>query len=203
MMVLVALLSMTIAAACSGGSDDQQATGATKQPEKVSKKDGSSTGKGSSPKDKTFRVSGGKVTLRKVGFERLRISNVATSKGWRSRIDDNNDDSVGVDFFKAGRNLELTAELDVGRLRVEACEDVSQTGTDVTVAEAGTVTLQRLVDEDLRVARVTTRGAWRSRITDNNSEDVEVVFTSKSTRIDFDAQFDDGRIEASFCRTLN
>jgi hypothetical protein len=149
-----------------------------------------------------FRFAAGNVRLRRAGFERLRILGFAAKGGWRGRIDDNNDDDVGVEFRKARREVDFKAELD-GRLEVEVCEDVAQRGATFRVAEAGSVSLQRVGDDELRVSGRSTNGSWRHRVTDNFDDEVHVVFTSGRERLDFDAQFDDGRYEATICRRLS
>jgi hypothetical protein len=148
-----------------------------------------------------FRFAAGNVRLRRAGFDRLRILGFAAKRGWRGRIDDNNDDDVGVEFRKARRELDFKAELD-GRLEVEVCEDVAQRGATFRVGEAGRVSLQRVGDEELRVSGTSTNASWRHRVTDNFDDEIHVLFTSGRERLDIDAQFDDGRYEATICRRL-
>jgi hypothetical protein len=156
----------------------------------------------SSPKGATFQFAAGNVLLRRAGFDRLRITKFTAKGGWRGRVDDNNDDSVDAIFFRGRRRMEFKAELDDGRLQVRACEDFVQIGGSFKIADAGTVTLQRMGDEDLRFARADATAGWHARITDNNSEDVEALFSSKNETIEFDAQTDNGRIEATICNRL-
>jgi hypothetical protein len=155
-----------------------------------------------SPKGQVFDSVGGKVTVRRAGFDALRIVAVDPNAGWRRRIDDNFDDSVGVDFFKGGRKLDVEVSIDNGRLRGEACEDLPRLSAQPSVADAGRLSISRVGDEDLHVSVAQTSRGWNARITDNNSEDIEVLFLSSRGRIDFDAELDDGRLTGTVCRSL-
>jgi hypothetical protein len=155
------------------------------------------------PKGRSFTFSAGSVTLRRVGFDTLRVVSVRAKPGWRGRIDDNFDDSVGVEFFKGRGHVDFTAGLENGRLQAEACQDLSPVGARFQIGSTGAVTLRPLGDEDLHISGVSPISGWRARITDNNSEDVEVLFFSNTGKVEFDAQLDDGRLEGNFCRTLS
>jgi hypothetical protein len=155
------------------------------------------------PKGRVFSSAAGKITVRRAGFDALRIVEVEPNAGWTRRIDDNFDDSVGVDFFKQGRKLDVEVSIDSGRLRGEACEDLPRLSSQPSVADAGRLSITRVGDEDLHVSVVQTSGGWNARVTDNNSEDIEVLFVSSRGRIDFDAELDDGRLTGTVCRSLN
>ncbi len=158
--------------------------------------------KKNTPEDKSFTISAGSVTVRRVGFDTLRIVRVTAKSPWRRHIEDNFEDSVGVEFLRPGRLVDFTAALENGRLKAESCEDISRLSTRPAIGDAGTVALQRIGDEDLHVSIVESRPGWRPRITDNNSEDIEVLFVSGKGRIEFDAQLDDGRLEGTICKTV-
>jgi hypothetical protein len=151
---------------------------------------------------RSFVMSAGNVTVRRAGFDTLRIVEVKVKPGWRRRIEDDFDDSVGVEFHMGQRNLDFNAALENGRLSAEACREISPLSARPTIGNAATVALQRIGDEDLRVRVVKTSPGWHGRITDNNSEDVEVLVRSGQGRLEFDAQLDDGRFEGSLCRAL-
>lgn len=158
--------------------------------------------KQNTPEDKSFTISAGSVTVRRVGFDTLRIVRVTAKSPWRRHIEDNFEDSVGVEFLRPGRRVDFTAALENGRLKAESCEDISGLSTRPAIGDAGTVALQRIGDEDLHVSIVESRPGWRPRITDNNSGDIEVLFVSGKGRIEFDAQLDDGRLEGTICKTV-
>jgi hypothetical protein len=194
------------------GSARATATGKTKkgiegtQTKKASgtKKQKSSKQK-SSDKGKSFTVPPGTVTVRRLGFDNLRIVGVKAQSGWRGRIDDNFDDDVQVVFRRGRQRVDFDAGLEDGRLRVESCEELSRLRTRPAIGGAGIVTLRRLGDEELHVSIVDSSPGWRPRVTDNNSEDIEVLFVpvSGKGRIEFDAQLDDGRLEGTICRALS
>jgi hypothetical protein len=213
--LLVLAVAATLAAGCDERASDQTPTA------QATKGNGASEQSSPSPRARqespapspraneqttqqgqVFRFAAGNVRLRRAGFDRLRILAFAAKRGWRGRIDDNNDDDVGVEFRKARREVDFRAELD-GRLEVEVCEEVAQRGATFGVGEAGRVSLQRVGDEELRVSGTSTNASWRQRVTDNFDDEVHVVFTSRRDRLDFDAQFDDGRYEATICSRLS
>lgn len=190
--------------ACDAPPDESQPAAETRQTSKPGgepAKNSPGTKKQNSPEDKSFTISAGSVTVRRVGFDTLRIVGVTAKSGWRRQIEDNFEDSVGVEFLRSGRRVDFTASLENGRLKAETCEDISALGTRPAIGEAGTVALQRIGDEDLHVSIVESGGGWRPRITDNNSGDIEVLFVSGEGRIEFDAQLDDGRLEGTICQT--
>lgn len=154
------------------------------------------------PKGTTFSISAGSLTVRRVGFDTLRIVGSTANTGWRRRKDDDFDDSVGIDLFKGRQSIDLDVSLDNGRMRAEACQDLPGLGSRPAVGQAGAVSITRIGDEDLHVSIERSSPGWRARITDNNSEDVEVLFVSKEGRIEFDADLDDGRLEGRLCRVL-
>ena len=198
-------LVLVLTAACSSDPNDDPTAAERQTRPAAGKNKGAGkrpAEKKSSPKGATFQFAAGNVLLRRAGFDRLRISKITAKGGWRGRVDDNNDDSVDAIFFRGRRRMEFKAELDDGRLQVRACEDFVQIGGNFKIANAGTVTLQRIGDEDLRFARADATAGWHARITDNNSEDVEALFSSKNERVEFDAQTDNGRIEATICNRL-
>ena len=158
--------------------------------------------KQSAAKGRSFTVSAGSVTVRRVGFDTLRFVRVSANPGWIKQVDDDFDDSIGVEFLKGGRNLDFTAALDNGRLTAESCQTSSRLNARPAIGDAATVALQRIGDEDLHVSIVKTSPGWHARITDNNSEDVEVLFLSNQGEILFEAQLDDGLLEGSICKRL-
>jgi hypothetical protein len=205
--VLAVVLLALAAGACDAKPEATQPAGTSQQPandqdgkRKPTKKKPSKSP--TSPKGQVFASAGGKVTVRRAGFDTLRIVGVAPNAGWTRRIDDNFDDSVGVDFFKGGRKLDVEVSIDNGRLRGEACEDLPRLSAQPSVADAGRLSVSRVGDEDLHVSVVQTSQGWNARITDNNSEDIEVLFMSSRGRIDFDAELDDGRLTGTICRSL-
>ena len=153
-------------------------------------------------KGRSFATSAGTVTVRRAGFDTLRIVDVTAKSGWRRDVEDDLDESVAVEFFMGRRSLDFNAALENGRLIAEACRDISRLSARPAIGDAATVALRRIGDEDLRVSIVRTSRGWRGRITDNNSEDVEVVFSSGQGKLEFDAQLDDGRLEGTICRVL-
>lgn len=51
---------------------------------------------------------------------RLSVSRVRPNEGWRASVD-RDDDEIEADFRRGGREVELEAEIDDGRLEVEVC----------------------------------------------------------------------------------
>lgn len=151
---------------------------------------------------RSFVLPAGNVTIRRAGFGTLRIVDVNVKPGWRRQIEENSDESVGIEFFMGGRRLDFDAELENGRLSAETCREISSLGARPTIEGAATVELQRVGDEDLRLRVVRTSPGWQARILENNSDDVELVLRSGQGRLVFDAQLDDGRLEGNICRTL-
>jgi hypothetical protein len=191
--------------ACDKPPDTAQPAAETRQeskPRSEPAKNSPGPKKQNTPEDKSFTISAGSVTVRRVGFDTLRIVRVTAKSPWRRHIEDNFEDSVGVEFLRPGRLVDFTAALENGRLKAESCEDISRLSTRPAIGDAGTVALQRIGDEDLHVSIVESRPGWRPRITDNNSEDIEVLFVSGKGRIEFDAQLDDGRLEGTICKTV-
>ena len=160
------------------------------------------TKKKDSSKQKSFTISAGSVTVERVGFDTLRIARVTANSGWRRHVEDDFDDNVGVEFLGRGRTVDFNASLENGRLQAESCVNISRLSDRPAIQEAGMVALQRIGDEDLHVSIVKSSQGWQPRITDNNSEDIEVLFVSGKGRIEFDAQLDDGRLEGSICEVL-
>jgi hypothetical protein len=185
-----------------GSSQPRDETRPTNEQGAAQAKGSSGTEKQNSPKGRTFTISPGSVTVRRVGFETLRIVRVTAKSGWRRHVDDNFDESVGVEFLRGRQNVDFTAALEAGRLKAESCADISRLSARHPIGEAGMVALQRIGDEDLHVSIVNSSQGWQPRITDNNSEDIEVLFVSSKGRLEFDAQLDDGRLEGSICRAL-
>jgi hypothetical protein len=214
----VGFVSLTLlAGACDAPPDRSQPTTETqtsrtaaqgKKSPDPKKQPAAQTKKSSDPekqpaaKGRSFTFSAGRVTVRRVGFDSLRFVRVSANPGWRNQIDDDFDDSIGVEFFKRGRNLDFNAALDNGRLTAEACQNISRLSARPVIGEAAMVALQRIGDEDLHVSIVKTSPGWQARITDNNSEDVEVLFLSNGGEILFEAQLNDGLLEGSICKRL-
>ena len=191
--------------ACDTPPDTAQPAAETRQeskPRSEPAKNSPGPKKQNTPEDNSFTISAGSVTVRRVGFDTLRIVRVTAKSPWRRHIEDNFEDSVGVEFLRPGRLVDFTAALENGRLKAESCEDISRLSTRPAIGDAGTVALQRIGDEDLHVSIVESRPGWRPRITDNNSGDIEVLFVSGKGRIEFEAQLDDGRLEGTVCKTV-
>jgi hypothetical protein len=203
---VVGLLSLGLAvAACDAPQVSPQSSAGTKRTRKQSAPQTKKSPGGkneSGAKGQSFTVSAGSVTVRRVGFDTLRVVRVRVNSGWRRRIDSNFDDSVEVEFLKGPRNLDVKAALENGRMTAEACQTFARLSTRPTIGDAATVALQRIGDEDLHVSIVKTSPRWHARITDNNSDDVEVLFLSNQGKVTFEAQLDDGRLEGSTCKRL-
>lgn len=197
-------VALTIGA-CDAPPDVSQPTAETRQTTKqgaAQAKQSPGTEKQNSSQGRSFTISAGKVTVRRAGFDTLRIVRVTANSGWRRQVEDNFDDSVGVEFLRGRQKVNFDATLENGRLRAESCADISRLSVRPAIGEAGIVALQRIGDEDLHVSIVNSSQGWQPRITDNNSEDIEVLFVSSKGRIEFDAQLDDGLLEGSICKTL-
>lgn len=165
-------------------------------------KESSATKKETSSKERAFTISAGSVTVRRVGFDTLSVVRATANTGWRRHVDDNFDDSVGVEFQRRGQKVDFIASLENGRMKAESCANIPRLSARPSIGEAGMVALQRIADEELHVSIVKSSQGWQPRITDNNSEDIEVLFVSGKGRIEFDAQLDDGRLEGSICKAL-
>jgi hypothetical protein len=56
--------------------------------------------------------------------DRLVLGEVSAAEGWTSRVDDQEDDEVEIDFRDtAGEVLDLEVEIDDGRLEIQICAD--------------------------------------------------------------------------------
>jgi hypothetical protein len=157
---------------------------------------------GPEARGRSFALPAGSVTIRRAGFDTLRIVDVELRRGWRRQIEDNFDESVGIEFFMGRRSLDFGASLENGRLFAETCREISPLSARPAIEDAATVALQRIGDDDLHVSVVRTSPGWVARIIDNNSDDVEVLVRSGQGRLEFDAQLDDGRLEGTICRAL-
>lgn len=67
-----------------------------------------------------------------------------------------------------------------------------------TVGDAGTLVLA-VEDQHLTLGAISPAGGWEHEVESEEGEEVEVTFRNESSRIDFEAEFEDGEIKIEMC----
>lgn len=204
-----AVVLALVLAACSG--DDSQTQGDTEetpspqvmQPGAEDAGDGQAGGEARSPfadpselyepQDGTWPVGDAGEVEFEAGGDSLDLVDARPESGWEVSVDERDDDEIKVDFVRDNVRWEFEVETDDGQLEIEIRQDVipAEPGR-FAVGDAGVVEVA--VDGD-RVELVDMRAAdgWRNEIRED--DEVEVDFRRSGARWDFEAEFDDGRLE--------
>jgi hypothetical protein len=159
----------------------------------------------------TFDVlNAGRVVL-EVGAGAVRLVEATAADGWTISGQEQESGEVEVDFSSDSEIVEFKAEWEDGGLELKVETRTSTLPTTVTssvvdtearvyrVGDAGTVTL--LAGPPLQLVGVQPHAGWTFSIEDETGREVEVYFLNDGEKYEFEAEWDDGRLEIEIDRS--
>jgi hypothetical protein len=133
----------------------------------------------------TFSLAGGRLVL----------EDVSTADGWTSRIDEEDDDELEVDFERDGVSWEFEVEVDDGRLEVELRQDLrdAQPGS-YDLADAGSFAFE-VADGRLTLTTLDVADGWELTEREEDADEFEFELRQGEREFDVEVELDDGRVE--------